>query len=684
MDDNRGNVHDEIRHPRDLTNPPSRPQRPKRPDIQGLRAIAVGLVVLFHADIPGFGGGYVGVDVFFVISGFLISTHLMEGLREKHRIGFAAFYARRARRLLPAALTVIIATVAASAIWASPVQFGSVVNDAIAAAFYVPNFAFAATATDYLTDKTPSLLLHFWSLGVEEQFYLLWPLLLLFLFRWFGLRIKMAAAMGTLTALSFGLCIWLTRESQPDAFFLLPSRVWEFGFGAIVALILLNGRRALPDRLAAAAGWIGLAGIIGAGTLFSPATAYPGSAVAVPVVCAALLIAAGATPHGPVALLGRRPFTWTGDISYSLYLVHWPALMLPLAATGYLHPLPMWLRGLIAALCIPAAWLLYTYVEQPGQRFAWLTAARPRRTLGVAAAGMACVTGVALLGAAVLHPPLNAGRPADPTMLVADPIGTPFVPSNLTPTLITAHDDLPSINASGCMLQRQSADPTGCRVGANSAAPRVVLFGDSHAAQWYPALAALADKGVIRLESHTKTACPPAAVPGAYYPQCDTWRRTVIHNIAAGPPALVLLAGYARLYLANDDRPTQRWRDAMSATVAQLPRRSQIAIIADTPSTGVNPSLCLGRFVNNADRCALPRAAAVYPDARRAEQDIVSAGQAGYLDYVELFCNATTCPGILGNTLVYRDGTHITATVSTKFADILARDLQRLLGGQQR
>jgi peptidoglycan/LPS O-acetylase OafA/YrhL len=178
--------------------------RPKRLDIQGIRAVAVLLVLLFHAEIPGFAGGYIGVDVFFVISGFLISSHLLESLRDRGTIGFGAFYARRARRLLPAAFTVIIATVVAAAVWVSPVQFPYMVNDALAAALYVPNMWFAYIETDYLAPKLPSLLLHYWSLGLEEQFYLVWPLLLWAVFRlrrrWLG------AAIWMVTAASFAAC----------------------------------------------------------------------------------------------------------------------------------------------------------------------------------------------------------------------------------------------------------------------------------------------------------------------------------------------------------------------------------------------------------------------------------------------------------------------------------------------
>ncbi len=657
-------------------------QRRKRLDIQGLRAIAVALVVLFHAEVPGFGGGYVGVDVFFVISGFLISTHLVESLRDRGGIGYGAFYARRARRLLPAALTVILATMVLAAVWVSPLQFDIVLKDAVAAAFYVPNMLFAFNATDYLADKTPSLFLHYWSLGVEEQFYLLWPLLLVMLFAVFKLRRGMAAALVALTALSFLLCVWLTGFSQPSAFFLLPARMWEFGLGALVAFALLRRDRILPDRVAAVAGWVGLAAIIGSGVLFSAATLYPGYAVAVPVAGTALLIAAGPVPWSPVALLSLRPITWIGDISYSLYLVHWPVLMLPLAATAYMEPLPLWMRAVLAAACVPLAWLLYTYVELPGQRLTFLAGARPRRTLAAAGAGMATVLGMAVLATVVLNPALDAGKPAEQTRIAVMPPGTPFVPSNITPTLAAAEDILPLVSTNGCHRSRLDANPAACRFGANSAAPLVALFGDSHATQWFPALVKLADAGAIRLDSYTKSACPPAWVAGLRYPECDAWRGGVIAGIGASKPALIVVAAWHQ-YLAGDEAATQHWRDTLAHTINQFPPGSRVAYIADTPSIGVTPSMCLSRYIDDAQRCALPRTAALSGDVRHAEAGLAATGKFSYLDYTDYLCNDSVCPAVIGNTLVYRDRHHITVAMSNLLGPLLNADISAILAARQ-
>jgi peptidoglycan/LPS O-acetylase OafA/YrhL len=639
----------------------------------------VALVVLFHAEIPGFGGGYVGVDVFFVISGFLISTHLLESLQNRGGIGYGAFYARRARRLLPAAFLVIAATLAAATVLVSPVQFGYVVKDAVAAAFYVPNLLFAYDATDYLAEKTPSLFLHYWSLGVEEQFYLVWPILLALVFGRFALRRRFGITLAALTGASFLFCVWLTGFSQPNAFFMLPARMWEFGLGALVAFGLLRRGRILPASLAALAGWLGMGAIAAGGVLFSTTTEYPGYAVALPVGGAALLIAAGPVAGGPAAMLSLRPMTWIGDISYSLYLVHWPVLMLPMAATGYMEPLPLWLRAAAAAACVPLAWLLYRYVEQPGQRVAWLTAGRPRRTFSVAAAGMAALVAAGATAVVTLNPPLNAAKPVARAALGVKPAGTPYVPDNLTPALGTAESDQPVVYTNGCHRSQWSTDADGCLTGTNPAAPLVALFGDSHATQWYPALSALAERGVIRLDSHTKSACPAVPIRIEHYAACAAWRSAVLDKLAHAAPDVVLLAGYPRNYVGRADDPARAWGSAFAALLDQLPRTSRVGIFADTPSIGVTPSICLGRFVGDALRCALPRAAALDQTIRTVEREVAADRSVSYLDYSDYLCNDSVCPAIIGDTLVYRDGSHLTATMSAELAPLVASDVTALL-----
>ena len=293
-------------------------------------------MLAYHARIPGLTGGYIGVDVFYVVSGFLITGLIVRELQSTGRVDLVAFYARRARRLLPAALVVIALTVIASAIVLPPLRVPDVAADGAAAALYVSNIRFAAQATDYLqAELAPSPLLHFWSLGVEEQFYLFWPALL-FLVAGRGVSVRRIGLVVALVAvLSFALGVVWTATDAPLAFFLLPARAWELAVGASLALGISRLAR-LPARAATTAVAAGLALIVVGGIVFDTATPFPGRAALLPVAGAALVIAGGLRqPLNPLSrLVAIPPMRWIGGISYSLYLWHWPLLVLPAAAVA--------------------------------------------------------------------------------------------------------------------------------------------------------------------------------------------------------------------------------------------------------------------------------------------------------------------------------------------------------------
>jgi peptidoglycan/LPS O-acetylase OafA/YrhL len=294
-----------------------------RADVEGLRAVAVLAVVVYHAGLSQVGGGFVGVDVFYVLSGFLITGLLWEELQTTGRVRMGAFYGRRARRLLPAAVLVLMVTAAASWVWLSPLQARGATRDAAAAALYVANYRFALQRTDYLADASPSPLQHYWSLGVEEQFYLLWPLLLLVVFL-AGQRLRPRSAAGPVAALalagagSLALSLRLTARSAPWAFFSLPTRAWELAAGGLIALSASTLRR-LPGVAAATLGWLGLEAIAWSMTRFTAATPFPGIAALLPVGGTAAVLAAGcAAPRlGPGRVLGWWHLQAAGKLSYS-------------------------------------------------------------------------------------------------------------------------------------------------------------------------------------------------------------------------------------------------------------------------------------------------------------------------------------------------------------------------------
>ena len=494
-----------------------------RADVEGLRAVAILAVVLYHAGLGATGGGYVGVDVFYVLSGFLITGLLWDELRQTGGLSFASFYARRARRLLPAALLVVVVTVIASGLWLSPLWAQVVTRDAIASTLYVANYRFAALRTDYLAaDAPPSPLQHYWSLGVEEQFYLVWPLLLVMAslaWRRAG-GASPAPAVATVVvvgAASFALSLRLTEVSQPWAFFSLPTRAWELAVGGLVALSARRLAR-LPGPAAVTLGWLGMGAIGWSVVRLGGSTPFPGTAALLPVGGTAAVVAAGcsAARFGPAMLLARRPLQLGGKLSYSWYLWHWPLLVLAPAVVGHaLGLVPKLALGAFSALLALATLKL---VEDP-VRFSPRLRARPGRSLAAGATLTAVATVASIAAANSLPAPRGHGAAATPGRIpiaasrisrvpegtaasavtrlqaaaapveraVAGAVAERAVPSNLNPSLERAHHDQARPFLDGCDDGWRDTRVVPCAYGDRRSTTTVVLFGDSHAPQWFPA-----------------------------------------------------------------------------------------------------------------------------------------------------------------------------------------------------
>jgi len=644
-----------------------------RGDIQGLRAVAVAGVVLAHAGVGALEGGFAGVDVFFVISGFLITGQLLGALEREGRIRLGDFYARRARRLLPAALVVIALTAIASLWCLAPTALPLSLRDAAAAALYVPNLVFAARGTDYFADDTPSLYQHFWSLGVEEQFYLAWPLLIALVAGVFvRSRAALAAFLALVVAASFAWCLVETGRHQSWAFFPVWSRAWQFAAGAVCALGLpLLGRVLAGIR--AAVSWAGLAGVVAAYLAYDDATAYPGSAAVLPTLSAALLVASGDPRGGAGVLLRLSPLQWLGLVSYSLYLVHWPLLQLAQARVGYDDPLPLWSTLALAGLAVPVAWVLHRFIEQPLRRAPRRVVRTGRGAMGWLAVG-AVVAVMGLAGSAIAAGiPTASARVAADVALTAPPISTDYVPAGMHPSLGAAAEDNPSMYDDGCQLGFLADEPRPCSFG-DIGGPRVVLFGDSHAAQWQPALAEIAEREGFELVAQTKSSCRSIleAQPGdaARDRACTRWREAVLERLADEPPEVVILANFAGARTAPGSDPEEQWRSGLARTVRAIPEASRVVVLADSPDLGDSPIPCLARHVDDADACAVSADRAMESVGRAAVESAVAATRAGYVDITPYLC-ADRCPPVIGNTLVYRDANHLTATFAEQLADPL-------------
>jgi len=339
-----------------------------RPDIEGLRAVAILLVVLFHAGVPRLTGGFIGVDVFFVVSGFVITGLLLREHASSGGTRLLAFYGRRSRRILPAATVVIVVTVFASYHWLGFITGNETARVGRTASLFYANFHFIATGTNYLASQAPpSALQNFWSLSVEEQFYVLYPTVFIVAcvaWKRIDIRQKLTGLLIASIVASFAWSIHQTSVNSVAAFFSPFTRAWELALGAFVAVVSAKCAQ-LPRPVAMAMTWIGIGGILVAAFTFTTATPYPGSAAALPVVATALVIAGGAARprFGGELLLGLRPFQWMGKLSYSFYLWHWPILII--AGQFAIQPLSVKDNLLWLLVALALSIVSYFLIENP-------------------------------------------------------------------------------------------------------------------------------------------------------------------------------------------------------------------------------------------------------------------------------------------------------------------------------
>ncbi len=344
-----------------------------RPDIEGLRAVAVVLVVLFHAGVPGLAGGYVGVDVFFVVSGFLITSLMLREIRRTGGLSLIEFYSRRARRILPAAAVVLVSTLLASYHWLGFLRGDEIAGDVVWSALFSANHRFAAGGVDYLASQDAvSPVQHFWSLAVEEQFYLVWPIAIALLL-WLGFRWAIGYWLAAAVAASLAYSIWQTGTW---AYFSPVTRAWELGAGCLLALVATRLDR-IPGRIATAMAGTGLALIVVAALTFDDSTPFPGYAALLPVLATVLVLAGRGD-----SVLGRWPLVRLGRVSFSFYLWHWPVLVI--AEQAYGEPLPATTRALLVLASLGLAVITYFGIEEPVRRSRSLRGS-PVLTLSLAA-----------------------------------------------------------------------------------------------------------------------------------------------------------------------------------------------------------------------------------------------------------------------------------------------------------
>lgn len=672
-----------------------------RRDVEGLRAVAVGLVVLYHVGVPFVPGGFVGVDVFFVISGFLITGLLLRELERTGRISLLNFYARRAKRLLPAAGIVLVATALLVRIVESAVDWRTFGGDIAAAAGYVINWRLAERSVDYLAeDVGVSPVQHYWSLAVEEQFYIVWPLLILAVAWWVrrtGMSARRVMAVCLLAVLIPSL-VWsivMTENNPAEAYFVTSTRMWELAIGAMVAIGAARLKR-LPRLIAAVIAWLGLAAIVAAGVGLSASVAWPGYAALLPTLGTAAVIAAGpsAGDAGPVRILGVRPALFIGGLSYSIYLWHWPIIVFAETSRGATGPL----QGAVAvAVTVVLAWLTLKIVENP-IRFSAALRRSPRLALSVGAnfTFVSIVAGLSLIIAvANVTRPAEQSQPSGAAVLGVSP--ATYVPptqvETITPDPILATADVPDAYADGCQADQETDEPVRCDYGEDSGAVAVALVGDSKALQWVSALDILGQQKGWSVRTYTKSACSFSAAPLSTreerYESCDRWNEAVLAALLADPPDLVVTSQGANTAMVDRDDPgagksveamatglAEHWQTLMSAGIS-------VAVLRDNPHPsggGVSPVYeCVLDHSDDLAKCTFLREQGERVNASESQLRAVGETGAKLIDLNEYVCPNEQCPPVIGDVLVYRQGSHLTRTYVDTLAGALGDRLDAVI-----
>ena len=660
-----------------------------RPDVEGLRAVAIGLVVLFHANVPGIKGGFVGVDVFFVISGYVITGLLLRERASSGRTSILAFYGRRCRRIIPAATLVILATIAASYLILGILSGDSAATDGKWAAVFLVNFHFASEATNYLSaQQPPSPLQNFWSLSVEEQFYVVYPTLFLALATVrtrISFRMRLAVGLIIVIIGSFALSVSQTSSNPTVAYFSPFTRAWELALGALIA-VGTNQLFRLRPHVAAAMGWLGLGAILISAVALNTKTPYPGSLVAVPVVGAGLVIAGGvvAPTFGAERLLALTPFQWLGKLSYSLYLWHWPILIIA-AEKEERTNLPVAQALLLLALALGASVVSYVLVENPIRHATVLS--RRRWASIVLGGGLIALT--VTFATVSLHTNSStsqslgggavSGTDAQVSNLVKASTHIQRIPAGLTPSLSNILTDWGGPPGK-CAPAVGVASAPPCVFGDPQGRHTMVLYGDSHALMWFQAMNAIAKNAHWRLVIVAKGYCSVdrflAETPSAYYGICGPWQNWALRRIKEVNPDLVVATQEESLPFGGGQYTNKEWQQGLEDGLKPLEGpHTTFIVLGNIPQFGWWPAQCLGLHQHAVQQCSESLRTAVPSGQNDAEERAVTALGGRYINVAPWFCS-DRCSVVIGRYQPYFNQQHITETYSAFLERVLAEQLQ--------
>lgn len=667
-----------------------------RRDIEGIRALAIGLVLIFHAGLP-LPGGFIGVDIFFVLSGFLITGILIREVKQTGRVSLPRFYARRAKRLLPAAGLVLVTTAILTYLTTSIVYWQTFARDIIAAAFYVVNWVLAGRSVDYLSeDIGASPVQHFWSLAVEEQFYFVWPLLIIavtFGYRQtqrISLRSRLLAGILVIAIPSFLWSVIYTGSNPEQAFFVTPTRVWELAIGALVAIGATKWAH-ISRRAAEVLGWGGLTVIVLGAFLIDSSTPWPSYWALVPTLGTAAVIIAGFKPDNSCSrVFATGPAVWIGGLSYSLYLWHWPLLI---AAESYWADFNVLDGVAVVFLSFVPAYLSFRFIENP-IRFAPSLARSNKRALKV---GLYFSLGGAAAGlclALIVNPGPNAksGDAVGAAVLLEDqdaPAGKTDTISELgninwlVPNATEAASDIGPATAE-CQLDEDSSEPRPCEYGDLDADTTIAVVGDSKVRQYLVALDEIGKRNGIHFVANTKSACSFSTGlqvrKGSPYTSCQEWNEEVVDQIRDLEPDAVLTSGRETRALSDpydlEGATEQAMQEAITEAWTELDEMDIPVIgILDNPSPDFSVYECVAS-VRDLSECGFDRREAIERSSAelyiRAHEAVPSSA---LIDIRDFICPDETCAPVIGNVLVYRQTTHITNTYAETLLPALEPEL---------
>lgn len=651
-----------------------------RPEIQGLRAIAVLIVIIFHVWPEYLQGGYIGVDVFFVISGYLITGILLREVEQGSTINLVKFYSNRVRRLLPAATFVLV--ISAIAAYLLPVvQWEDQAKEVLASTLYVQNWWLASQAVNYLAENNPpGLLRHYWSLSVEEQYYIIWPLFFWFIFSFLGLKVFRPRKLFFGVLLIAGLVslvysILLSGRDPGLAYFATTTRAWELAAGGLLSVILPN--LSLPPLVRHVVSWVGLGMIALACLVFDQTTSFPSYRALLPVIGAVFVIAGGSyySPTACSYFLSLKFFQYIGDISYSLYLWHWPLIVV---FKLYLGESFTFIWGFsVVVISIVLAHFTKKYVEDffryKAKEESFINISALTLTSLCFAVSFLASNYIWLISNSIADVPVDIAPPS-----VRHALKVKYDPEKPTiPALSNARKDNPDVYKLKCHVNQTDSEPKNCVFGLDKAEKVIALVGDSHAAQWLPSLQDLIKRySSWKVITYTKSACafnetPVAIRKGQKYISCVEWNRKVLIELDKIKPDIIVTSQSSNQQAFNATSPLGSQKQLAEGLLSRWKQLNEIGakvvVIKDTPWMEHDVPKCLASQGSTIESCSTPRSRAFKKDPILLAME--KQPKVNFIDFSDIICNDIVCPPTQGQVLLWRDAHHLTATYARTLSD---------------